>query len=155
MSQNCQSIAFLGSKSFKVDLFRPIMMRCVFVFLYRPIIRSSPSILMQTDSSLTGWGAVRGHIQTNGRWSKPVKSAHINVLELKAAFLGLQTLRSEVSNTHIQQLNLTIQQLWHVLIIWVAVTPLNAIWLHAVFDCGVLTETYGWVPLTCQVSSIL
>ena len=64
------------------------------------IIRSDiAGLTMFTDASLLGWGASLNGIQVGGRWLASELS-HINVLELKAILLGLQSL-CRVNNTHI------------------------------------------------------
>jgi hypothetical protein len=45
-----------------------------------------------SDASKQGWGAVTSSYQTNGKWSATEKLLHINILELKAALLGLKSL---------------------------------------------------------------
>ena len=64
----------------------------------------SPSLMLRTDASLSGWGAVLTHdnIETGGRWSIEEGKNHINVLELKAAYLGLKSLCSNLSNISIK-----------------------------------------------------
>ena len=56
----------------------------------RAIIYPPSQILMQTDASNKGWGAVCQGIRTRGLWSKREQEYHINLLELlaiKFAFL--------------------------------------------------------------------
>uniref|UniRef100_A0A914YX61 Reverse transcriptase domain-containing protein n=1 Tax=Panagrolaimus superbus TaxID=310955 RepID=A0A914YX61_9BILA len=52
----------------------------------------SPEIthVVRTDASLRGWGCSYGSLRTGGRWTADESKMHINVLELKAALLGLQ-----------------------------------------------------------------
>ena len=53
----------------------------------------SPSHRMETDASLVGWGAFQHYGSfTQGRWSSSESKLHINFLELKAVFLGVQAL---------------------------------------------------------------
>ena len=48
-----------------------------------------PKVIIQTDASLTGWGAVCNGVQTSGQWTEEERSLHINVLELLAIKLAL------------------------------------------------------------------
>ena len=57
-------------------------------------------MLIQTDASRKGWGAVCQGISSGGgggQWSKEKQLLHINVLELKAVKLALLTLNKEKS----------------------------------------------------------
>ena len=58
----------------------------------RPIVPLSPDIIIFTDASKMGWGAVSNDVRTNGKWSAQEKMFHINVLELKGALLAIQAL---------------------------------------------------------------
>ena len=51
----------------------------------------APTLFITTDASKTGWGTVCESQCTNGRWSDSERTQHINVLELKAAFLALKS----------------------------------------------------------------
>lgn len=55
--------------------------------------RQPPDIVISTDSSKSGWGGIMhdSNLHTGGHWSYVEKNDHINVLELKAAFLVLQS----------------------------------------------------------------
>lgn len=64
--------------------------------LIRPI---SPTWEITTDASRLGWGAVCAKGRTGGRWSEEELLLHINVLEIKAVLLGLQSFLKGVSNT--------------------------------------------------------
>ena len=63
-----------------------------------PIITPSSDLAIFTDASLRGWGAACGNIKTNGRWSATERLLHINVLELKGAMLGIQSLLKNQSS---------------------------------------------------------
>ena len=64
----------------------------------RPILIPEPECHLYTDASLTGWGGKLGNVTTGGHWAD-TEQDHINVLELKAAFLALQSL----CRTNLQQ----------------------------------------------------
>ena len=49
-----------------------------------------PDITIYTDSSTLGWGVTDGNNPSIGRW-KADEINHINVLELKTIFIGVQT----------------------------------------------------------------
>ena len=55
-----------------------------------PVHLPPPDMLITTDASMKGWGAVHHSLETNGRWSQQESLQHINYLELKAAFLALK-----------------------------------------------------------------
>jgi len=69
---------------------------------YKNIRISPPKIVITTDSSTLGWGAVFGDKTTGGLWGKSEQAFHINVLELKAVLLGLQSLLYDYQDTHIR-----------------------------------------------------
>ena len=48
-------------------------------------------MIITTNASNKGWGAVHQSLQTNGRRSQTESLQHINYLELKVAFLALKT----------------------------------------------------------------
>jgi hypothetical protein len=54
-----------------------------------------------SDASTSGWGAVCGTETTSGSWSIDEKDYHINFLELKAAFLGLQCFAKDLINCEV------------------------------------------------------
>ena len=63
-----------------------------------PIRPPAPTLFITTDASKTGWGAVCESQRTNGRWSVSERTQHINVLELKAAFLALKSFLKKQSH---------------------------------------------------------
>ena len=70
----------------------------------QPILPVPPVMSLETDASMIGWGAVcrNTKIATGGPWSKGESTAHINWLELKAAFLAVQCYARQLHNCHIQ-----------------------------------------------------
>ncbi|XP_039305579.1 uncharacterized protein LOC120357864 [Solenopsis invicta] len=54
-----------------------------------------------TDASTSGWGAVLENKEIHGFWTKKEKREHINLLELKAIWLALQSFEAEIKNCHI------------------------------------------------------
>lgn len=56
-----------------------------------PINPPEPTTIIYTDASKAGWGATNNKWSTGGSWSAEEAKLHINVLELRAAILGLKT----------------------------------------------------------------
>ncbi|XP_048259405.1 uncharacterized protein LOC125384396 [Haliotis rufescens] len=56
----------------------------------KPISAIHPDLILQTDATNLGWGAVCNQDRTGGRWSLEESKFHINALELKAVLLALQ-----------------------------------------------------------------
>ena len=71
---------------------------------FKVISHGKPSVVLYTDSSNEGWGAVNKSkgSSTGGQWSAEEKMRHINYLELKAALLGLQALCHQERQAHIR-----------------------------------------------------
>ena len=69
---------------------------------HKPISHGTPCYIIQTDASTLGWGAHFQGTQTGGQWTEEEAKAHINCLELKAAFLALQSFSTTLSETHVQ-----------------------------------------------------
>ena len=67
---------------------------------------------MSTDASLLGWGDVSEGRPAGGRWG-PGEITHINVLELKAVLLGLQSL-CRVTNSHVLVKTDSTTALWYI-----------------------------------------
>ena len=57
--------------------------------------------LVCTDSSLTGWGAVHNGRSASGQWKAPWLGSHINVLELRAVHLALQSFLPSLKDRHV------------------------------------------------------
>jgi len=51
----------------------------------QPLVREQPSLQIESDVSLKGWGAVCEGEQIDGPWAEGEKNLHINCLELLAA----------------------------------------------------------------------
>jgi len=56
---------------------------------------------IETDASLSGWGARFGSARANGFWKEDQRSIHINILELLAAEIALQCFFKNSSNIQI------------------------------------------------------
>ena len=71
---------------------------------FKSLILSEPDIVIKTDSSKTGWGGVVENttLKTGGFWSYEEQQHHINFLELKAAFLTIQSFLSTDKNKHVK-----------------------------------------------------
>lgn len=69
---------------------------------YSDIYQENPKIVLTTDASLKGWGAVSDSESTGGLFTAEEGSEHINVLELKAVLFGLKSLLSHVSGSVIK-----------------------------------------------------
>ena len=62
------------------------------------------SLILYSDSSKKGCGAYKEteNIRTGGEWSVTEQEFHINILELKACQLTLQTFWTNVNNLHVR-----------------------------------------------------
>ncbi|CAG2197965.1 unnamed protein product [Mytilus edulis] len=56
----------------------------------KALLRPEPHLTIQSDASLSGWGATCQQISIGGLWIDEEKSLHINQLELKAAMFALE-----------------------------------------------------------------
>ena len=63
-----------------------------------PIVPPAPDLVIFTDASKVGWGAVCDKVKKNGKWTAQDRALHINVLELKGAFLAVQALLKNQSH---------------------------------------------------------
>ena len=68
----------------------------------RHISHGLPSVIIQSDASKKGWGAVFEGQEIGGRWTASEASRHINILELEAAFFALQSFGDKITGAHIQ-----------------------------------------------------
>ena len=67
----------------------------------RPITTPTAEVTIMSDASTSGWGASCGTSQTGGPWTLSECQMHINMLELRAAYLALQTYATCLRNQHI------------------------------------------------------
>ena len=77
-------------------------------FQWASLLKQVPQFVLQTDASLTGWGAALQGKSIGGTWSFQERKWHINELELLAVKLALQTfLKSQnFTSIHIQMDNI-------------------------------------------------
>ena len=61
-----------------------------------------PTMIIQSDASKKGWGAVFEGQEIGGRWTISEASRHINILELEAAFFALKSFGDMLTGAHIQ-----------------------------------------------------
>lgn len=69
--------------------------------LSNPIRDGKFSLEIFSDASLTGWGVMCNGERSNGFWDSVESQNHINQLELKAAFIGLQCFASNIRSSEI------------------------------------------------------
>lgn len=62
----------------------------------KPLHPLSPDLGFYSDSLDLGWGTLLGNQEVSGKWSLEEQNLHINVQELKALHLGLQSFLSIV-----------------------------------------------------------
>ena len=86
----------------------------------RHISHGLPGVIIQSDASKKGWGAVFEGQEIGGRWTASEASRHINDLELEAAFFALKSLILETrfQDTPFKCTLITLLQL-HTLTTWV------------------------------------
>ena len=61
----------------------------------------APDLHLYSDVSCSGWGAHLLDQHVSGVWSDQEKLLHINLLEMKTLFLGLQAFREDVISHHV------------------------------------------------------
>ena len=67
----------------------------------RAIITPSPDLTIETDASLSGWGAAMQNHRIGGAWSPEEASLHINVLELRGALFAVRAFAMERTGIHV------------------------------------------------------
>lgn len=71
----------------------------------KSVIEKPPVLVIETDASKMGWGAVvKGDLSktTGGNWSESESREHINYLELLAAWFGIQCFAKGFKDKHIK-----------------------------------------------------
>ena len=72
---------------------------------YCNICHDHPDVILETDSSLSGWGCYNksDKVAIGGEWTpSDIENRHINVLELKAALFRLQSFCKHLTHKHIR-----------------------------------------------------
>lgn len=64
--------------------------------------QKQPDFCIFTDASMTGWGCAWDKGRTGGNWKEEEAKSHINVLELKAGLLSLQSFVKDMSSVHVR-----------------------------------------------------
>lgn len=67
----------------------------------RALVHPQPNIVVKSDASLIGWGAICQNTKTGGLWMENERDQHINEFELKAAFLAMQCFQSKILKKHV------------------------------------------------------
>ena len=68
---------------------------------HKSLTVSNPDVILTTDASNLGWGAVLDGQDTGGLWGPTEQEFHINYLEMKAVLLGLKSLCKDCHDIHI------------------------------------------------------
>lgn len=63
----------------------------------RKFNRGNPQVIIQTDASKLGWGAVLNEQKIGSRWSNDEKDNHINCLELLAVYYALKSFKDDLN----------------------------------------------------------
>ena len=67
----------------------------------RSIISPVPDLIITTDASLKGWGAVCQEVHTRGLWTREESLLQINTLKLKAALFALRAFSNNRKKFHV------------------------------------------------------
>lgn len=67
----------------------------------RPVKPLLPDLIIQSDASGTGWGAVCEGVRTRGTWSLEESKLHINCQELLAATYAIKAFTKAICNVHV------------------------------------------------------
>lgn len=67
----------------------------------RSLLVHNPSMVIETDASDRGWGAVCNEIRTGGPWTPQEREMHINCREMLAASLAVKCFAKDKTSLHI------------------------------------------------------
>ena len=67
----------------------------------RALLRPSPDVIIETDASRIGWGAVCQGVTTGGLWSQMEQKLHINCLELLAGCFAVKSFTKDRLCVHV------------------------------------------------------
>ena len=67
----------------------------------RPIRDSVAHLMIQSDASNSGWGAVSNGVDTRRTWAREESNLHINCKELLAASFAVKAFTKELQNVHV------------------------------------------------------
>jgi hypothetical protein len=67
----------------------------------KSMVHSCPDLVITSDSSKVGWGAVCNQVTTQGQWSSDERPRHINALELMAVYFALKAFTKNKSDMHV------------------------------------------------------
>ena len=96
-SGNCDALVRLSNEVKKELCWWITNIMSIFQHIHVP----EPEITIYTDSSTLGWGVTDGYNPSGGRW-KAGETNHINVLELKAIFIGALTYYKGKNYKHVR-----------------------------------------------------
>lgn len=68
----------------------------------KPISQTHPNVVIETDASHLGWGAVCEGESCGGRWTHEETQQHINFLEMQAAFFAIKAFCTKRYYSHIR-----------------------------------------------------
>ena len=68
----------------------------------KAILSSPPDLVIETDASKVGWGAVCREVRTGGLWSQMEKKLHINCLELLAGSFAVKSFTKNRLCAHVR-----------------------------------------------------
>ena len=119
----------------------------------RNICHGNPDVIITTDASAFGWGAICGNVKIGGRWDDQEIQNHINFLELLAAYYALKSFCKTKTSIHVQILSDNSCTVAHIRNMGGKTDKLNAlaketwlwckdraIWLSAAHIPGILNE---------------
>lgn len=67
-----------------------------------PVGHGHPNMVIESDASHLGWGAVCNGVSTGGRWTTVETQQHINLLEMQAAFFAIKTFCTDSNPKHVR-----------------------------------------------------